>query len=75
MCRALNIARNLCPCVQECHKCHETKAAKEFYRNRTNKDGLYNNCKLCFTANSQRRQKNLPPISDRMADSKVNLVP
>lgn len=60
-----------CAAAQTCHKCNEVKAKGEFYRNRTNRDGLYNNCKACFTANSARRQKNLPHIDDRMADSKA----
>lgn len=57
--------------LQECHKCKVLKPAGDFYRNRTNNDGLYNNCKLCFSENSQRRQQTLPPMEQRMADSKV----
>lgn len=58
-------------CLQACHKCNQTKQASEFYRNRTNPDGLYNNCKECFATNSKRRQEALPPIEERMAISKV----
>jgi hypothetical protein len=58
-------------CAQECHKCKVMKPATDFYRNRTNNDGLYNNCKACFSQNSQRRQQTLPPMEQRMADSKV----
>ena len=47
------------------------KSAADFYRNRTNPDGLYNNCKECFASNSQRRQAALPPIEQRMASTKV----
>ena len=47
------------------------KSAADFYRNRTNPDGLYNNCKECFASNSQRRQAALPPIEQRMAATKV----
>lgn len=49
------------------------KQATEFYRNRTNPDGLYNNCKECFASNSKRRQEALPPIEERMAASKVRM--
>ena len=56
---------------QVCHKCNVEKAAGDFYRNRTNPDGLYNNCKECFANNSKRRQEALPPIEQRMAVSKV----
>lgn len=58
-------------CVQECHKCKVLKPAGDYYRNRTNNDGLYNNCKACFSQNSQRRQQTLPPMEQRMADAKV----
>ena len=57
--------------TQVCHKCGVNKQAGDFYRNRTNRDGLYNNCKACFSANSQRRQQHLPPMEQRMAEEKV----
>ena len=57
--------------AQECHKCKVLKPAGDYYRNRTNNDGLYNNCKACFSQNSQRRQQTLPPMEQRMADAKV----
>lgn len=33
--------------TKTCKKCGETKAFTEFYKARTNKDGLTNMCKLC----------------------------
>ena len=57
--------------LQVCHKCSVEKSAADFYRNRTNPDGLYNNCKECFASNSQRRQAALPPIEQRMASTKA----
>jgi hypothetical protein len=50
------------------------KSAADFYRNRTNPDGLYNNCKECFASNSQRRQAALPPIEQRMASTKARPI-
>ncbi len=60
--------------AQACHKCVIIKPAGDFYRNRTNRDGLYNNCKKCFADNSARRQQHLPPMEQRMAEQKVCLT-
>ena len=40
---------------KECRRCNVFKAATEFYRNKTNPDGLYNNCKACFAADAWSR--------------------
>ena len=32
---------------QNCKGCKQTKPSSEFYRNRTNADGLFGKCKLC----------------------------
>ena len=38
------------PTVQckPCRRCGVVKPSTEFYKNKTNADGLYNNCKACF---------------------------
>lgn len=42
-----------------CGKCHKTKQLKEFYKNRSAKDGYQNMCKLCkHEYNRQYRKKN-----------------
>ena len=40
---------------KECRRCNVFKAATEFYRNKTNPDGLYNNCKACFASDAWNR--------------------
>lgn len=53
-----------------CRRCGQNKAAAEFYRNKTNADGLYNNCKACFTQDAHNRRERLPPLEERTAASK-----
>ena len=38
------------PTVQfkSCRRCGVVKPSMDFYKNKTNQDGLYNNCKACF---------------------------
>ena len=38
------------PTVQfkSCRRCGIVKPSTDFYKNKTNQDGLYNNCKACF---------------------------
>ena len=40
---------------KECRRCNLFKQATEFYRNKTNPDGLYNNCKSCFASDAWSR--------------------
>ena len=54
-----------------CRKCHMTKAASEFYRNKTNPDGLYNQCKVCFSQDATVRRERMPPVEERQASEKV----
>ena len=47
---------------KECRRCNLFKQATEFYRNKTNPDGLYNNCKACFASDAWSRcVKACPP--------------
>jgi hypothetical protein len=45
-----SVAWSQAPTVQmkACRRCGVEKPATDFYRNKTNPDGLYNNCKGCF---------------------------
>ncbi|KAK9820538.1 hypothetical protein WJX72_011408 [[Myrmecia] bisecta] len=54
-----------------CRRCGEVKLATEFYRNKTNPDGLYNNCKACFAADAQERRSRLAPLEDRAVSQKT----
>ena len=54
-----------------CRKCSVTKAASEFYRNKTNPDGLYNQCKVCFSQDATVRRERMPPVEQRQASEKV----
>lgn len=40
---------------KECRRCNVFKQATDFYRNKTNPDGLYNNCKACFASDAWNR--------------------
>ena len=40
---------------KECRRCNTFKQATDFYRNKTNPDGLYNNCKACFASDAWNR--------------------
>ncbi|KAK9846477.1 hypothetical protein WJX81_004944 [Elliptochloris bilobata] len=53
-----------------CRRCGITKPASEFYRNKTNPDGLYNNCKGCFSHDAQARRSRMAPLEDRVVVSK-----
>lgn len=33
---------------KSCRRCGIVKPSTDFYKNKTNQDGLYNNCKACF---------------------------
>ena len=35
---------------KECGRCNLFKQATEFYRNKTNPDGLYSHCKACYAS-------------------------
>ncbi|CAK0783382.1 hypothetical protein CVIRNUC_006581 [Coccomyxa viridis] len=56
---------------KECRRCNVFKAATEFYRNKTNPDGLYNNCKACFAADAWSRRQRMAPLEQRTVPAKV----
>lgn len=43
---------------KRCSECGEHKAASQFYKNRTNKDGLFGKCKLCSEGTKKERALN-----------------
>jgi hypothetical protein len=53
-----------------CRRCSQNKPAADFYRNKTNGDGLYNNCKSCFSNDAANRRERLPPLEERTATAK-----
>ena len=53
-----------------CRRCGMNKPSSDFYRNKTNGDGLYNNCKICFSHDAATRREKLPPLEERTAISK-----
>ena len=53
-----------------CRRCGLNKPAADFYRNKTNGDGLYNNCKICFSHDAASRRERLPPLEERTATAK-----
>jgi len=52
-----------------CGKCKEEKDLKEFYKDKTKKDGLYNSCKVCV---SIYQGNNKEKIAKRMKDYRKN---
>ncbi|EIE18791.1 hypothetical protein COCSUDRAFT_60093 [Coccomyxa subellipsoidea C-169] len=56
---------------KECRRCNTYKQATEFYRNKTNPDGLYNNCKACFAADAVNRRQRMAPLEQRTVPAKV----
>lgn len=70
-------ANRLSSCLQNptvewkvCRRCGTNKPAADFYRNKTNGDGLYNNCKACFSHDAANRRERLPPLEERTAAAK-----
>lgn len=43
---------------KRCSECGEHKPASQFYKNRTNKDGLFGKCKLCSEGTKKERALN-----------------
>ena len=40
-----------------CNKCHHTKLAKHFHKNRSRKTGLHDQCKLCMKIYNKKYRK------------------
>ena len=59
--------------LQTCKGCKQTKTANDFYRNRTNADGLFGKCKLCSDkqADANRRPRVRHNVTEPTVDSKV----
>lgn len=55
--------------MQECKQCSERKAADEFYRNRTNADGLFGKCKKCSDSQAEVNRK--PRVRHNIAEPTV----
>lgn len=51
---------------KQCSECGEHKPASHFYKNRTNKDGLFGKCKLCSEGTKKERA-----LTEVTVDSKV----
>ena len=60
---------------KECRRCNQFKGATEFYRNKTNPDGLYNNCKACFAADAVNRRQRMAPLEERTVAAKARSAP
>ena len=43
---------------KRCSECGQHKPASHFYKNRTNKDGLFGKCKLCSEGTKKERALN-----------------
>ncbi len=56
---------------KECRRCNVYKQAQDFYRNKTNQDGLYNNCKACFAADAVNRRQRMAPLEQRTVPAKI----
>lgn len=56
-----------------CKLCGQNKAAAEFYRNRTNADGLFGKCKLCSDqqADSNRKPRLRHNVTEPTVEVKV----
>eukprot|EP00884_Botryococcus_braunii_P000533 jgi/Botrbrau1/10480/Bobra.0133s0084.2 len=54
-----------------CRRCGCTKQSGDFYRNKTNPDGLYNNCKACFAADASARRDRMAPLEQRTVPQKI----
>ncbi len=61
--------------LQTCKGCKQTKTANDFYRNRTNADGLFGKCKLCSDkqADANRRPRVRHNVTEPTVDSKVRV--
>jgi len=51
---------------KQCSECRQHKPASHFYKNRTNKDGLFGKCKLCSEGTKKERA-----LTEVTVDSKV----
>ena len=51
---------------KRCSECGEHKPASHFYKNRTNKDGLFGKCKVCSEGTKKERA-----LNEVTVDSKV----
>ena len=56
---------------KECRRCSQYKPATDFYRNKTNPDGLYNNCKSCFANDAVNRRQRMAPLEQRTVSAKA----
>ena len=54
---------------KRCSECGEHKPANQFYKNRTNKDGLFGKCKLCSEGTKKERA-----LNDVTVDRKVTVA-
>jgi glutaredoxin len=56
--------------TKTCPHCHETKSTDEFYKNKSNPDGLQSYCKVCHntcSAERKRRKGDLKPQEPQSA--------
>jgi len=71
LCEKISKERHTPVSSKKCSDCRRDKLPSDFYRNKTSRDGLQNQCKACQNMRTYSREEKNNPLSDENIDKRI----